>query len=132
MLKILKRNSVLSWRLKLAAGAICEHCGNAFPLSLLEIHVIDQTKKTEAGQSELQKELQVLCPECHRFFHSRPVEEYVQRELVRYRDRKVKIAMRQALGIRPRTYIPPETGDPEAIFQGTLMSGAMDLCLNGG
>ena len=123
---------VKSRLLKLAAGGACEHCGETYPLSLLEMHVIDPRTGAEGDRPDMQKELLILCPECHRFFHARPVQESVQRELVRYRPQKVKSAMRRILGTRPRTYVPPETDDPEAIFAEMFESGALDLCLNGG
>jgi len=125
-------NAVKSRLLKLAAGGRCEHCGEAYPLVLLEIHVIDRNTDAGTDHIDLQKEVIILCPDCHRFFHARPVEESIQRELVRYRPKEVKAAMRRILGSRPRPYVPPETGDPAAIFAEMFASGALDLCLNGG
>ncbi len=99
---------------------------------LLEIHVIDRNTDAGTDHIDLQKEVIILCPDCHRFFHARPVEESIQRELVRYRPKEVKAAMRRIMGTRPRRYFPPETGDPEAIFAEMFASGSLDLCLNGG
>ncbi len=125
-------NAVKSRLLKLAAGGRCEHCGEAYPLVLLEIHTLDPRSRAETACPDLQKEVLILCPDCHFFFHARPVEESIQRELVRYRPKEVKAAMRRILGSRPRPYVPPETGDPAAIFAEMFGSGALDLCLNGG
>lgn len=130
--EFLNVNPFKSRLLKLAAGGACEHCGEMYPVALLEIHVIYPRTMTDTGRTDLQKEVLVLCPECHRFFHRRPVQESMQRELIRYRPRQVKAAMRQVLGTRPRTYIPPLTDDPETIFAEMFESGALDLCLNGG
>jgi hypothetical protein len=130
--EFLNVNPVKSRLLKLAPGGACEHCGEAYPLALLEIHVIDPRTRADSDRHDLQKKLLVLCPGCHRFFHKRPVQESMQRELVRYRPQEVKAAMRRIMGTRPRRYFPPETGDPEAIFAEMFASGALDLCLNGG
>ncbi|HOT04144.1 MAG TPA: hypothetical protein PK069_08195 [Methanolinea sp.] len=125
-------NAVKSRLLKIAAGGVCEHCGEAYPFALLEIHAIYPRSRADTACPDLQKEVLILCPECHRFFHARPVQVSIQRQLVRYRPKKVKTAMRQVLGYQPRSYVPPETNPPDAIFREMFESGALDLCLNGG
>lgn len=109
LIEFLNRNPVKSRLLKLAAGRICEHCGNDFPLVLLVVHVINQTTVADPESIDLQREVLVLCPGCHRLFHSKPIAEVIQRELARYRPRTVKNAMRTVLGVPPRTYVPPQT-----------------------
>lgn len=128
----LNENPVKSRLLKLAAGGMCEHCGEATPLALLDVHVIDPHTTADTERPGLHKEIIILCPACHEFFHARPADISMQRELVRYRPKEVKAAMMGILGSRPRHYVVPETGYPETIFREMFESGAPDLCLNGG
>jgi hypothetical protein len=119
-------------RLRIATGGRCENCGNTFPPVVLEVHLIGSPPDIEDAGRDLQKHLLVLCPACRRSFCSRPVEESLQRELVRYRSAGVGNLMREILEHRPRKYVPPGDFDPAAVFQEMFDSGALDLCLNGG
>ena len=128
----LKKHPIKAWRLKVAAAGRCENCSNEFPQVILEIHVIGSPPATECACSDLQKHLLLLCPACKRSFLSGQVEESLQRELVRFRSRKVRKLMREILGYRPRRYVPPGDFDPEVMFMEMVNSGATDYCLNGG
>jgi len=132
LLELFREHPVKARRLKLAAGGRCEHCSNAFPLPVLMIHIIDPSAEVTSDSSDPETDVLVLCPECHRFFMSAPVERNLQRELVSYRSAEVRNTMRHILKSPTRTYVPPVKDDPEAIFREMFESGALDQCLNGG
>jgi hypothetical protein len=128
----LKENPVKALRLAIAAGGRCENCSIAVPPAVLVIHVIGNPPECKDSSRDLQKELLVLCSSCHRSFCSGRVGESLQRELVRHRPRPARNLMREILGYRPPSYIPPGNFDPEAVFRELFNCGAPDLCLNGG
>ncbi len=128
----LKEHPVKARRIRITTGGRCENCSNAFPPTVLEIHVIGSLPAVGDISWDLQKHLLVLCPACHRSFRSGQVEESLQRELVRHRSREVRKQIRDILGYHPAKYVPPGDFDPEAVFRELFESGAPDLCLNGG
>lgn len=118
--------------LKIATGGGCENCGNAFPLALLEIHVIGSPPDCGGEQNDLQKHLLVLCSDCRRSFRSGQIADSLQHELVRHRPVGIRRAMRELMNYHPRRYSPPDDIDLAAVFRDVFESRMLDLCLNGG
>jgi hypothetical protein len=104
-------------RVKLAAGARCEICDGEFPLSILEIHLILQEggRRTRGGP-DLQREILILCPACHREIHTYRIPRADQKILVRSRQPGVRREMRRILGYKPKPYSPPEV-DLAAVYE---------------
>jgi hypothetical protein len=96
-------------RVKLAAGARCEICDGEYRLSILEIHLIPQEggRRVRTGL-DLQREILILCPACHREIHAFQIPRADQKILVRVRPSGVRREIRRVLGYKPEPYSPPE------------------------
>jgi hypothetical protein len=96
-------------RVKLAAGSRCEICDGEFRLSILEIHLVPREggRSASAGP-DLQREILILCPACHREIHAFRIPRADQKILVRSRPSGVRREMRRVLGYKPKPYSPPE------------------------
>ena len=109
-------NPVKERRVKLSVGCICELCGEAFPPDLLEIHLLPGNGKHGEPGPDLQREILVLCPPCHREIHACAVTRADQKTLVRSRPPRVRRAIRAILGYHPKPYSPPES-DLAALYE---------------
>ena len=112
----LKLNSVKERRVKRAAGCRCEVCGCVNPPDLLEIHLLPQDGRRERPGPDLQREILVLCPPCHREIHEHRVLRADQKTLVRSRSGRVRREIRAILGYNPMPYVPPEV-DLAAVYE---------------
>ena len=108
--------SVKAKRVKLAAGSRCEICTGEFPLSILEIHLIPGKGEREASTGpDLQREILILCPACHREIHAFHIPRADQKILVRSRPSGVRREIRRVLGYQPKPYTPPDV-DLAAVY----------------
>lgn len=114
--RALKLSAVKERRVKRAVGLCCELCGGAYPTDLLEIHHLPQDGRRVRPGPDLQREILVLCPRCHREIHESRVSRADQKILVRSRPAGVRKEIRTILGYHPKPYIPPET-DLAAVYE---------------
>jgi hypothetical protein len=113
---------VKSKKVKLAAGSRCELCGEAYPPVLLEIHLLPGDGKRARQGPDLQREILVLCPGCHREIHDCRVPRADQKTLVRSRPSQVRREIRAILGFQPGPYTPPESDLAEIYEQAHQLS----------
>lgn len=107
-------------KIKLAVDCRCEWCSNQYALPNLEIHHIPTgADGKEPAHGDLQKQILIVCSTCHRNIHLKGYLKELQVDVIRYRSRAVKKAIREILGYRPRPYIPPEIDDPAKIYEET-------------
>ena len=111
----LKLNSVKERRVKRAVGLRCELCGGAYPSDLLEIHLLPPDGRRARPGPDLQREILVFCPSCHREIHEHRVPRADQKTLVRSRSGRVRREIRAILGYNPEPYTPPEV-DLAAVY----------------
>ena len=114
----LKLNPVKELRVKLAAGSRCELCWEAYPSHLLEIHLLPMAGRHVRQGPDLQREILVLCPRCHRHVHAFDPDRADQKTLVRSRPTAVRKEIRAILGYTPSPYTPPEV-DLAAVYEET-------------
>jgi hypothetical protein len=112
----LKLNPVKERRVKHSVGCRCELCGEEYPSDLLEIHLLPQDGRRVRPAPDLQREILVLCPRCHREIHDCGVPRADQKTLVRSRPAGVRKDIRAILGYNPKPYTPPES-DLAAIYE---------------
>jgi hypothetical protein len=105
-------------RVKRAAGLHCELCGGAYPADLLEIHLLPGEGWRVDPGPDLQREILVLCPRCHRDVHASRLPRADQKTLVRSRPAATRREIRAILGYAPAPYTPPEA-DLAAIYDET-------------
>ena len=105
-------------RVKRSAGCSCELCGGKAPADLLEIHLLPQDGRRARPGPDLQREILVLCPRCHREIHGSGLPRADQKILVRSRPAGVRKEIRAILGYNPAPYTPPET-DLAAVYDET-------------
>ena len=109
-------NPVMERRVKRATGLRCELCGGAYPADILEIHLIPQASGRSSPGPDLQREILVLCPRCHREVRTFRPTRADQKALVRCRQAAVRGEMRAILGYAPRPYTPPDA-DLAAVYE---------------
>jgi hypothetical protein len=114
----LNLNPVKERRVKHSVGCICELCGGAYPSDLLEIHLLPGDRRRVKPGTDLQREILVLCPRCHREIHKFRLPRADQKTLVRSRPAGVRREIRAILGYTPRPYTPPDA-DLAAVFEET-------------
>jgi hypothetical protein len=122
----LKLNLTKERRVKGAVGLHCELCEGAYPSDLLVIHPLPGDGRVVRHPVDLQREILVLCPHCHREIHGFRLPRADQKTLVRSRPAGVRKAIRAILGYTPKRYTPPES-DLTAVYE-EIISGT---CLNG-
>lgn len=111
-------NPVKERRVKQAVRLCCELCGGAFPADILELHLLPQDGAGVAPGPDLQRELLVLCPRCHREIHSCRTPRADQKQLVRARPAGARKEIRLILGWFPKPYTPPDV-DLAALYEET-------------
>ena len=103
-------------RIVLAAGCRCELCGEETAAADLEVHTIGEGNRVKAlSPADLEPEILVLCPRCHRDVHEQETGEVEQRALLAFRTPEVTEEIRTILSTRPKSYSPPEV-DLEETF----------------
>jgi hypothetical protein len=112
----LKLSPVKERRVKYSVGCRCELCGGAYPSDLLEIHLLPRTGRVGKPGPDLQREILVLCPRCHREIHESRVSRADQKTLVRSRPARIRREIRAILGYNPKPYIPPDV-DLAAVYE---------------
>jgi hypothetical protein len=123
----LKLNPAKERTVKHSVGCLCELCGEPYPSDLLEIHLLPHGRRGRPGP-DLQREILVLCPGCHREIHEVGLPRADQKDLVRSRSAGARRMIRAVLGYIPKPYTPPGV-DLAAVFTDACqISGT---CLNG-
>jgi hypothetical protein len=112
----LKLNPVEDRRVKHAVGLRCELCGDACRADLLEIHLLPGDGRQVKPGPDLQREILVLCPRCHREIHESRVSRADQKTLVRSRTAGARKEIRAILGYHPMPYTPPDV-DLSAVYE---------------
>lgn len=112
----LKLNPVKERRVKRSVGCRCELCGEAFPADLLEIHLLPGDGRRVKPGPDLQREILVLCPRCHREIHEFRVPRADQKTIVRSRPAGIRREIRAILGYNPKPYTPPDV-DLAAVYE---------------
>jgi len=112
----LKLNPMKERKVKRSVGCRCELCGEAYPSDVLEIHLLPGDGKRVKPGPDLQREILVLCPGCHRGIHEFRVPRADQKTLVRSRPASVRKEIRTILGYNPRPYTPPDV-DLAAVYE---------------
>ena len=103
-------------RIAIAAGCRCELCGEETAAADLEVHTIGNRGRVKGlALAEMEREILVLCPRCHRDVHEQETGEEEQRALLAFRTPEVTEAIRAILSTRPKPYSPPEV-DLEETF----------------
>jgi len=103
-------------RIVIAAECRCELCGEETAAADLEVHTIGNRGRVKGSAlAEMEREILVLCPRCHRDVHEQETGEEEQRALLAFRKPEVTEAIRAILSTRPKPYTPPEV-DIEAVF----------------
>ena len=113
---LLKLNPARQRRVKRSVGCRCELCGGAYPADLLEIHLLPGVRCRIEPGPDLQREILVLCPRCHREVHEFRIDRADQKTLVRSRAARARGEIRAILGDRPRPYTPPDV-DLAAVYE---------------
>jgi hypothetical protein len=124
----LKLNPVKERRVKHSVGCRCELCGEEYPSAILEIHLLPGDGRRVRPGPDLQREILVLCPCCHRDIHEVCPPRTDQKILVRSRPAGVRREIRAILGYTPKPYTPPEA-DLAAIYEEAHQLSS--ICLNG-
>jgi hypothetical protein len=114
----LKLGLVKERKVKHSLGSRCELCGDAHPTSILEIHLIPCGGTPVKPGPDLQREILVLCPRCHRELHAFGTPRADQKDLVRARPAGARREIRAILGHQPEPYTPPEV-DLAALYEET-------------
>jgi len=112
----LRLNPAGERRIKRSAGLRCELCCGVYRADLLEIHLLPSATGCMATGPDLQREILVLCPRCHRDIHAFGLARADQKTLVRSRPAAVRREMRMILGYIPKPYIPPDV-DLAALYE---------------
>ena len=103
-------------RIILATGCRCELCGKEILAADLEVHTIGAAgDRTGGSTADLERDLLVLCPRCHREVHEQAIGEDEQRALMAFRAAEVIEEIRKILSTKPKPYVPPEV-DLEGTF----------------
>ncbi|MDD1653130.1 MAG: HNH endonuclease [Methanomicrobiales archaeon] len=103
-------------RIILAAGCRCELCGKEVLADDMDVHTIGAAGgKTGNATADLEREVLVLCPRCHRDVHEQGTGEEEQRALLAFRRSEVADEIRKILATKPKPYVPPEV-DLEGTF----------------
>ncbi|NLD56557.1 MAG: hypothetical protein GX651_00285 [Methanomicrobiales archaeon] len=101
--------------LRLAVEGVCELCSGYFALEFLEVHQISRRVYREMQRDPTTRIL-IVCRECHRHIHRLPVRVRDQRAIVSRRSFLVRKDLRNAIGYRSKTYVPPEGDDPARMY----------------
>jgi len=112
----LQLNPVKERRVKCSCGCRCELCGEAYPPDLLEIHLLPGSRSPVDPGPDLQREILVLCPHCHREVHEFRLPRVDQKILIRSRPAGVRREIPGILGYIPKPYTPPEA-DLAAVYE---------------
>jgi hypothetical protein len=112
----LKMGQIKERRVKQVVGLRCELCGGAYPSDLLEIHLLPGDGRQVRPGPDLQREILILCPACHREIHTYQIPRADQKILIRSRPAGVRKEIRAILGRNPKPYIPPDV-DLAAVYE---------------
>lgn len=109
-------------RIKLAAEARCELCGNENGIDDLEIHsLIDEEAALKIPLRDLEPFLLVLCPRCHHDLHRFSAPHGEQQILIQRRREDIRQKICDLLAYVPRSYTPPDT-DIEEVYRDACSS----------
>lgn len=96
-------------QIKLELGLQCEVCGVRAPHPILEIHYIRGAPSFPGSPPEdLEAEILILCPACHRDIHTFGVQEDDQRSLLLFRPDDLRRRIRRILGAKIKPICIPE------------------------
>lgn len=104
-------------RVKRSVGCRCELCGGTYASDLLEIHLLPVDRRQGKPGPDLQREILILCPGCHRGIHEMRIHRADQKVLVRSRSARVRKEIREILSYNPKPYTPPGDVDLAAVYE---------------